>query len=438
VYDTVNPVIAPLPQASTIECREEPSFAQASATDACDASVSLTYVDSVNGDLCPFVHTRTWTATDECGNTSTASQVITVECCPQGEFCSLTQGYWGNPGGYKCYNGQQLGTLAILDALIPPGDPLVMGIKGIGMMSLTINHGSEQCIIDRLPGGGPASSLSDDPTFGDEVLAAPGCQTDPPLEVHPKTGRWRNQLLAQAITLALNTRFDSNISDLELCEFITTTEAEPGPDGCLGSEDDVPNIGSILTVQIPASVLSHLGGNNTVAGLLALADSALAGFTFSDVSLTDIAGACGAINEGFDECRFVESCTQNDPGNAPDQERVRDDRNDIGTGSQGSSFGVGLPARFGLFPALPNPTRSSSSVRFALPEASRVRIALYNIRGQEIGVLVDNVMDKGYKTVGVDLGGRGLPSGIYLYRLQATGVESGTRFTETQKVFLIQ
>ena len=33
---------------------------------------------------------------------------------------------------------------------------------------------------------------------------------------------------------------------------------------------------------------------------------------------------------------------------------------------------------------------------------------------------------------------QGLPSGIYLYRLEATGMDSGSKFKETQKVLLIQ
>jgi hypothetical protein len=256
--------------------------------------------------------------------------------------------------------------------------------------------------------------------------------------VHPRNGRLRNTLLAQTITLALNTRFDEGLPGFELCRFITTSEAEPGFDGCLGSDDDVENIGSLMTVEISAEVLAYLGDNRTVADLLVLANRALAGYPLIGVTFDQIASAVGAINEGFDECRFLAVCDANDPTVDPSDPQDRTDRGDFTTADQGAGFGAGLPARFGLFPALPNPTRSSSSIRFGLPEASHVRIALYNIRGQEVGVVVDDVMEKGYKTVTVDLGGRGLPSGIYLYRLEATGQDSGSRFTETQKMFLIQ
>src|SRR5439155_990113 len=77
VRDITAPVIAALPAASTIDCPATPSFATATATDACDATPTLTFVDTSSGS-CPVVHVRTWTATDACGNSSTASQTISV------------------------------------------------------------------------------------------------------------------------------------------------------------------------------------------------------------------------------------------------------------------------------------------------------------------------------------------------------------------------
>src|SRR2546428_5805711 len=65
------------PSRSTIECPATPVFATATATDACQGAVTPTFVDTSSG-TCPVVHVRTWTATDACGNTSTASQTISV------------------------------------------------------------------------------------------------------------------------------------------------------------------------------------------------------------------------------------------------------------------------------------------------------------------------------------------------------------------------
>ncbi|MEZ4792364.1 MAG: hypothetical protein R2783_02475, partial [Gelidibacter sp.] len=79
--DRTPPVIDPLPEASKIECPDTPVFAQATATDNCGGFVTLTHVDSTVPGNCPgnYTVTRTWTATDECNNSSTATQVIEVE-----------------------------------------------------------------------------------------------------------------------------------------------------------------------------------------------------------------------------------------------------------------------------------------------------------------------------------------------------------------------
>src|SRR6185436_5251669 len=80
VIDTTAPVISALPAASTIQCPAAPGFATPTATDACDPAPSLTFADVITAGTCPQsqVVTRTWTATDACNNSSTASQVINV------------------------------------------------------------------------------------------------------------------------------------------------------------------------------------------------------------------------------------------------------------------------------------------------------------------------------------------------------------------------
>ncbi|MFV5702153.1 T9SS type A sorting domain-containing protein, partial [Flavobacterium sp. XS2P12] len=81
VQDITAPVIAALPAPSTINCPALPAFAQATATDTCDASVTLTFNDVTTPGNCAgnYSVTRTWTATDDCGNTSTATQTINVQ-----------------------------------------------------------------------------------------------------------------------------------------------------------------------------------------------------------------------------------------------------------------------------------------------------------------------------------------------------------------------
>ena len=70
VQDVTAPVIAPLPAISTINCPDVPSFATATATDACGGPVTLTFADVTTASTaCPLKYsiTRTWTAKDKIG-----------------------------------------------------------------------------------------------------------------------------------------------------------------------------------------------------------------------------------------------------------------------------------------------------------------------------------------------------------------------------------
>jgi len=81
VQDVSAPVIAALPGPSTINCPAEPVFAQASALDECESEFALIYHDVLSDGQCKgsYSVTRTWTATDACGNSSQASQTINVQ-----------------------------------------------------------------------------------------------------------------------------------------------------------------------------------------------------------------------------------------------------------------------------------------------------------------------------------------------------------------------
>src|SRR5439155_11333758 len=79
-FGPVASLTSALPAPTTIECTATPSFATPTATDACDPGPTLTFADVTTAGSCPQNHdvTRTWTAADHCGNSSTASQVIHV------------------------------------------------------------------------------------------------------------------------------------------------------------------------------------------------------------------------------------------------------------------------------------------------------------------------------------------------------------------------
>ncbi|MCC6600760.1 MAG: T9SS type A sorting domain-containing protein [Crocinitomicaceae bacterium] len=79
VVDNEAPVFAESPEDTFIECGDELPIANTpAAIDNC-TSVSVSLSESVQETECGFITTRTWTATDACGNSSQISQNITSE-----------------------------------------------------------------------------------------------------------------------------------------------------------------------------------------------------------------------------------------------------------------------------------------------------------------------------------------------------------------------
>jgi hypothetical protein len=88
------------------------------------------------------------------------------------------------------------------------------------------------------------------------------------------------------------------------------------------------------------------------------------------------------------------------------------------------------PTSYYLAQNHPNPFNPSTIIQFGVPVAGRVTIKVSNLLGQEVKTLVDDFMAAG--THEVTFHAEGLPSGIYLYRMQ-----SGS-FVATKKLVLIQ
>ena len=80
----------------------------------------------------------------------------------------------------------------------------------------------------------------------------------------------------------------------------------------------------------------------------------------------------------------------------------------------------GLPDAFALEQNYPNPFNPATTIRFALPQATEVRLVVYDIQGREVARLLDGDWPAGYHHVvwdGRAATGRGVPSGIYIARL---------------------
>ena len=76
VRDTQAPTLSGVPASITIGEKDlVPAAATVVATDKCDTGIKAIFAETKNGNAI----TRTWTATDQCGNKTTATQVITIK-----------------------------------------------------------------------------------------------------------------------------------------------------------------------------------------------------------------------------------------------------------------------------------------------------------------------------------------------------------------------
>lgn len=89
-----------------------------------------------------------------------------------------------------------------------------------------------------------------------------------------------------------------------------------------------------------------------------------------------------------------------------------------------------VPAKFELFQNYPNPFNLTTTIRFQLPEESKVVIKIYDILGAELKTILNEKKEAGiYEFV---FNASELPSGIYIYRLITD------RFMETKKMILLK
>ncbi|MBI1797996.1 MAG: exo-alpha-sialidase [Candidatus Eisenbacteria bacterium] len=79
------------------------------------------------------------------------------------------------------------------------------------------------------------------------------------------------------------------------------------------------------------------------------------------------------------------------------------------------------PGRFGFALAGANPFHGQTTLAYALPARAHVRIDVFSITGQNVATLADRTDDAGIHTVPFDMaaGGRHLPAGIYMVRIDA-------------------
>jgi hypothetical protein len=80
------------------------------------------------------------------------------------------------------------------------------------------------------------------------------------------------------------------------------------------------------------------------------------------------------------------------------------------------------PEQLVLYDNFPNPFNPATTIVYEIPELSQVKLAIYNLAGQEVCILHEGELEPGIyqsRWNGRDSSHHPLPSGLYLYRLSA-------------------
>jgi hypothetical protein len=93
-----------------------------------------------------------------------------------------------------------------------------------------------------------------------------------------------------------------------------------------------------------------------------------------------------------------------------------------------------MPFKVALHQNYPNPFNPATTIRYDLTDATRVRLDVYNVLGQQVRSLVNDLQTPGFKSVVWDARndhGAHVSSGVYFYRIQ---IDS---FVKTRKMLLL-
>jgi hypothetical protein len=79
-----------------------------------------------------------------------------------------------------------------------------------------------------------------------------------------------------------------------------------------------------------------------------------------------------------------------------------------------------IPSKFSISQNYPNPFNAQTLFSISLPQETHVSLAIYNIMGQKVKVLVNDFMTAGIHTItwdGTNESGQTVSSGVYFYRV---------------------
>ncbi|MDQ7816892.1 MAG: T9SS type A sorting domain-containing protein [Melioribacteraceae bacterium] len=95
-----------------------------------------------------------------------------------------------------------------------------------------------------------------------------------------------------------------------------------------------------------------------------------------------------------------------------------------------------LPTHYHLSQNYPNPFNPATTIKFSLPQESKVNLSIYNVLGQLVVKLINDVREAGYHSINWDASS--YSSGIYFFRIDAVTTNGYKTFSQVMKMILIK
>ncbi|MCF8242233.1 MAG: T9SS type A sorting domain-containing protein [Melioribacteraceae bacterium] len=95
-----------------------------------------------------------------------------------------------------------------------------------------------------------------------------------------------------------------------------------------------------------------------------------------------------------------------------------------------------IPREFTLYQNYPNPFNPATTIRFSIASASTVTITVSNLLGQLVMELVNDIRSAGNHEI--TFNANNLATGVYLYKINAVGIDGKTNFASTRKMILMK
>jgi hypothetical protein len=380
--DTEAPVPTTQMSNMVFECNEPVIMPNVAFSDNCDGPVNFT--SSIDGqpgeeyDTYSFPvgeSTIHFMAIDACQNSTEVTITVTLLPCKE-EFCTYTQGFFGNQKGKACDLEEMISGDLFTAGLLAMGD-LKIGCPSIGNYIL-FQAGDAALIRQILPGGS-----------GIGVISGMCDASNPCLNQYLSRGTLNNALIAQTLVLGLNLRISTGLDGvpLEAGKWLTTQKklfCEEGT-GVVQKQcsDGIMVVDPYWYYMLPEKVLCYMdeeGYDMTVGGLYMLANEALGQHVdlpmmcgMTEVKLTDIAMAVDMINNAFDGCRaFV--------GNLASQFVCPPVLSE-------AVLSGGLEIAY--LRVYPNPFETSVTFEFISEQDADARLEIFNMLGQKVSTLMD-------------------------------------------------